>query len=101
MLAGSEDIEELGIAEGTADVLGRTAAGCVEKKRVVEPRDAGFDLLDLDRARPCLAEIVEVLQRERLAVLDRAAEARMAGIDAVMVPVGIGDTVLNPAELNS
>lgn len=70
----------------------------MQEKRIVEPRDAGFDLLDLDGVRPSVAEVVEVLERECLAVLDRAPEARVAGIDATMLPVRIGNAVLDFAE---
>lgn len=70
----------------------------MQEKRIVEPRNGGINLLDLDGVRPSVAEVVEVLERECLAVLDRAPEARVADIDAMMLPVRIGDAVLDPAE---
>lgn len=98
VIAIGEDLEELGIAIGPADVLGRTAAGSVQEKRIAEAGYAGFDLLDLNRMRPSISEIVEVLDRKRVAGFDRPVEAHVAGVDATMLPVGIGDAVLNAAE---
>ena len=63
VVAIGEDLQEFGVPTGAADILWGTAAGCVEEEGVVETGDGGFDLLDLDRMRPAIAKIIEVLER--------------------------------------
>jgi hypothetical protein len=48
MLIIGDDPEELGIAVGSADVLGRAASGSVDEERMGETGECRFDLLDLD-----------------------------------------------------
>lgn len=94
----SDDPEELGIAVGAANILGRTATGCVKEKRVDEARDCGFELLDLDRVRPSVAEVIEVLEREGLVLVDCLGEVRGAGISAIGLSIGIGTAIAGAAE---
>lgn len=84
------DLEELGIAIGAANVLGGTATGGVQEKRVGEARDCQFDFLNLDRVGPGVAKIVEVLEREGLVLIDRPGQAGGAGIGAIGLPAGSG-----------
>jgi hypothetical protein len=48
-----DDPKELGIAAGSADLLGRASSGSVDEERISETGECRFDLLDL-RAPPAV-----------------------------------------------
>ena len=72
----ADGLEELGIAPGSADVFGRTAALGVDQAGIGKPRCWIADALDLDRMFPAIAEVVELFEGLGAGVLDQLEQVR-------------------------
>lgn len=60
-----DGVRELGIAPGTADVLGRATPADLDQARIEHARIGIEQALDLDRVLPAVAKVVEVLRKRR------------------------------------
>ena len=91
LVAGIGDgLEELAIAPGTTDVLGRAVALGFDQPRIKDARLGVDQALDLDRVFPAVPEVIEILQRLRSDVFEYVAEPSFACIEEVAGPVLIG-----------
>src|SRR6476620_3691409 len=75
VLRVADRLEELGIAQGSANVLGWAAACGVDQQRIEQAGDGIRDALDLDRVLPAVAEDVEVYHRLLTGILKDVEEA--------------------------
>lgn len=81
--------EELAVAPGATDVLGRTAAGCFDQAWVRDPGLRVSDPRDADRVFPAIAEVVEVFETPDTGVLDNIREAGLAGVEWAVAEVRV------------
>jgi hypothetical protein len=79
--------EELAVAPGATDVLGRATAGCFDQAWVRDPGLRISGPLDADRVFPAIAEVVEVFERLEAGVLDDVSEAGLAGVEWAAIEV--------------
>ena len=92
----ADDIEEFSIAPRAADIFRRAASAGFDQSRIKDARLWIEEPLDLDRALPAIAKVVDVAQRLGADVFDHFVETRLARIEKVFGPIGFGISVLQP-----
>jgi hypothetical protein len=95
MLGIGESGEEVFIAGGAADVLGRAAAFDFEKDWVIDTENGVVYPFDFDRMLPAIAKIIDVLKRLRANIFEHVDEPGLAGIERAAAPVWIGNAPSN------
>ncbi len=82
--------QQFGIAPRAADIFRRATAAGLDQARIELARLWIDETLDLDRVLPTVAEVVKVAQLLRADILEHLVEPRLAGIEEVTGPAGIG-----------